>query len=154
MPAGDATTHPVIEASLRVEVPDWRAAVRASCAPLVAAGAVEERYPQRCIETAEEHGPYMVLAPGLALAHARPDDGVRRLCLAAATLATPVPFGHPDNDPVDLVLAFGSPDDSRHLDLLRALAEHLLAGLADTLRAAPDRADALHALQEVVTVSE
>ncbi|NEE03877.1 PTS sugar transporter subunit IIA [Phytoactinopolyspora halotolerans] len=142
--------RPVVEASTAVDVEDWRAAVRAACRPLAAAGAVDDRYAERCIEIAEEHGPYMVLAPGLALAHARPEDGVHRLCLASATLAEPVPFGHADNDPVDLVLAFGSPDDSSHLRLLQAVAEHLLTGLAETLRETPDRERALIVLTDVV----
>ncbi|WP_166356158.1 PTS sugar transporter subunit IIA [Phytoactinopolyspora limicola] len=141
---------PVVAAATGVNAADWRAAVRAACQPLVDAGAVEPRYTDRCVDMVEEHGPYMVLTPGLALAHARPTDGVRRLCLAATTLTEPVMFGHPDNDPVDLLIAFGSPDDSSHIGLLQKLAEHLLAGLADTLRDAPDRARAIRALETVV----
>ncbi|WP_222851383.1 PTS sugar transporter subunit IIA [Phytoactinopolyspora mesophila] len=147
---GADTDQPVIKAVTEVRVADWRAAVRAACQPLVDAGAVEARYADRCVDMVEEHGPYMVLAPGLALAHARPEDGVNRLCLASATLAEPVSFGHPDNDPVDVVLAFGSPDDSSHIGLLQKLAEHLLSGLADTLRQAPDQATAVQALSNVV----
>ncbi len=75
---------------------------------------------------------------------------MNRLCLASTTLAAPVRFGHDDNDPVDVVLAFGSPDDSSHLRLLQALAEHLMTGLAETLRAAPDREHAVEALRDVV----
>lgn len=143
-------THAVtVDAAILVSASDWRSAVRQACGPLVAAGAVNDDYPARCIQVLEEHGPYMVLAPGLALAHARPEDGVRELCLASATLATPVEFGHPDNDPVDLVLAFGSPDDASHLTLLQSLAEHLLGGLADELRATTDRSAAITALEKV-----
>jgi ascorbate PTS system EIIA or EIIAB component len=129
-------------ASVRIRVGDWRAAVRAACQPLVDAGAVEPRYADRCVEMVEEHGPYVVIAPGLALAHARPEDGVSQLCLAVATLAQPVPFGHPDNDPVDLVLAFGSPDDQQHVGMLSALARRLMAGLDAKLRAAGTDAEA------------
>jgi PTS system ascorbate-specific IIA component len=144
-PAGD----PVVDAVVDVRATDWRGAVHAACAPLVSGGALEPRYPERCIAIAEEHGPYMVLAPGIALAHARPEDGVLRLCLSAAVLSAPVEFGHDQNDPVDVVLAFGSPDDAAHLALLQNLAEHLLEGLADQLRLAPDRATAVRALSAV-----
>ncbi|WP_158603063.1 PTS sugar transporter subunit IIA [Jiangella rhizosphaerae] len=140
---------PVVDAVVDVRAGDWRGAVHAACAPLVSAGALEPRYPERCIAIAEKHGPYMVLAPGIALAHARPEDGVLRLCLSAAVLASPVEFGHDQNDPVDVVLAFGSPDDAAHLSLLQNLAEHLLAGLADELRLAPDRGSAVRALSAV-----
>lgn len=142
-------SKPVVDAVVGAVATDWRGAVHAACAPLVTAGAVEARYPDRCIWIAEEHGPYMVLAPGIALAHARPEDGAVRLCLSAAVLARPVEFGHDQNDPVDLVLAFGSPDDASHLELLQSLAEHLLDGIADELRLAPNRAAAVQVLQRV-----
>ncbi|AYY14566.1 PTS sugar transporter subunit IIA [Actinobacteria bacterium YIM 96077] len=145
----DAGNAVVIDAVTGVPAGDWRAAITESCRPLLDAGAVTDRYPARCVELIEEHGPYVVLAPGLALAHARPEDGVKQLCLASATLAEPVEFGHADNDPVDLVLAFGSPDDAQHLGLLQALAEHLLTGLADTLRQSTDREQAIRALERV-----
>lgn len=125
-------------ARVRVTAGDWQEAVRAACAPLIEAGAAEPRYADRCIEMVLEHGPYIVLAPGLALAHARPEDGVVRLGLAVATLAAPVAFGHSDNDPVDVVLAFGSPDAEQHVGLLSALAQALSDGLDAQLRAARD----------------
>ncbi|WP_203433897.1 PTS sugar transporter subunit IIA [Jiangella asiatica] len=142
-------TEPILDAVVGVQATDWRGAVHAACAPLVTAGALEARYPDRCVAIAEEHGPYMVLAPGLALAHARPEDGAVQLCLSAAVLSRPVEFGHDQNDPVDLVLAFGSPDDASHLELLQSLAEHLLAGLADELRLAPNRVEAVRMLGAV-----
>ncbi|MFA9428880.1 PTS sugar transporter subunit IIA [Egicoccus sp. AB-alg2] len=127
----------------------WRDAIRVACDPLVEREAVSEHYPQRCIEMVEEHGPYIVLAPGIALAHARPEDGALRLAVAATTLTEPVAFGHEDNDPVDLVFAFGSPDRDQHVGLLSALATALLGGLADRLRAAEDDEALQAALAEV-----
>lgn len=139
----------VTGARVRVAAEDWRAAVRAACEPLVEGGAVEPRYPERCVEVVEENGPYMVLAPGLALAHARPEDGVLEVGLSAATLAEPVEFGHPENDPVDLVFAFGSPDKEQHVGLLAALADRLTEGLDDELRAAKSEERAEELLEEV-----
>lgn len=118
--------RPVTGARTGVEVGDWQEAIRTACQPLVDDGAVEPRYPERCIAMVEEHGPYIVLAPGIALAHARPEDGVRAMGVSAVTLRTPVAFGHPDNDPVDLVFAFGSPDREQHVGLLSALARRML----------------------------
>jgi PTS system ascorbate-specific IIA component len=130
--------EPALAAAVNVTVGDWRGAIRAACAPLVDAGAVERRYIDHCIALVEREGPYIVAAPGMALAHARPEDGVRRLCLSSITLSASVKFGHEENDPVDLVFAFGSPDNDQHVGLLSALARHLLAGLADELRNASE----------------
>lgn len=136
-------------ARFRVAADDWRAAVRAACEPLVDAGAAEPRYVDRCIATVEELGPYMVVAPGVALAHARPEDGALALGLAVATLQNAVEFGHEENDPVDVVFAFGSPDRDKHVGLLGALARKLIAGLADDLRNATDEEEARGLMEEV-----
>ncbi len=133
----------------RVGASGWRDAVRIACGPLVEQGATEPRYVDRCIAMLEEHGPYVVVAPGIALAHARPEDGVVALGLSAAVLADPVAFGHPENDPVDLVFAFGSPDAEQHVGLLAALARELISGLADRLRGAADEGDAFRLLVQV-----
>ena len=139
-----------VEAKTGVVVSDWHAAIRAACHPLVEAGAFEQRYEDRCVANVEEMGPYIVLAPGIALAHARPEDGVRALGLSIAVLEHPVLFGHEANDPVDLVFAFGSPDKDAHIGLLSALASRLITGLGEQLRAAATQADARALLEEVV----
>jgi PTS system ascorbate-specific IIA component len=117
---------------------------------LVAVGAVEDRYVDAAVAAVETQGPYMVLAPGVALAHARPEDGAVALGLSVAVLAEPVSFGHPTNDPVDVVLAFGSPDRDQHVGLLAALARQLRAGLLDDLRTAAGDEDACRLLDEVM----
>jgi PTS system ascorbate-specific IIA component len=148
--AGSLTGPVTLTARTAVTADDWRAAIRAACAPLVELHAVEPRYADRCISIVEDQGPYIVVAPGIALAHARPEDGVRELCASAVTLARPVRFGHPVNDPVHLVIAFGSPDRSAHVGLLAALARQLAAGLADRLAAADSPEAATSVLKEVI----
>jgi PTS system ascorbate-specific IIA component len=104
---------------------DWREAVALAGAALVAAGATADGYTAEMIRTVEELGPYIVIAPGVALAHARPSPAVRRAGLSLVTLADPVPFGHPDNDPVRLVIGLAAPNDRAHVAALAALAEFL-----------------------------
>jgi ascorbate PTS system EIIA or EIIAB component len=145
-PLGGVTTTVTAQVGLRAD--GWRDAIHSACRPLVTSGAVHPRYADACVGVVEEHGPYIVLAPGIALAHAHPEDGVVRTCLAAAVLADPVAFGHETNDPVDVVFVFGSPDREQHVGLLAALSRALLAGLADVLRGA-DEVGARHRLQEV-----
>jgi PTS system ascorbate-specific IIA component len=74
------------------------------------------------IRMIEEHGPYIVIAPGLALAHARPGPEVLASGLSVVTLLEPVVFGHPHNDPVSVIvgLAVASGDD--HLAAVAAVA--------------------------------
>jgi PTS system ascorbate-specific IIA component len=94
------------ETAIRLHVPaaDWRAAVRASGDALIAGGATTEAYSDEMIATVEQLGPYIVIAPGIALAHSRPSPAVLRPGLSIVTLAEPVPFGNQANDPVRLVV--------------------------------------------------
>lgn len=118
---------------------NWEDAVRRACALLVDLGSAEEGYADACVASLHAHGPYIVLARGLALAHARSDQGAKAVGLSLVRLEEPVEFGHVSNDPVDLVFAFSTPDDTGHLVLLRTLAAQLGQGLAAALRAAdPD----------------
>ena len=64
----------------------------------------------------------MVVAPGLALGHAGPDEGVNHTCFSLLTLNKPVEFGVPENDPVDLVFSFAAPNKEEHMQALRDMA--------------------------------
>lgn len=108
-----------------VEAEDWRAAVTAAGEELAASGATAAAYTAEMIATIEQLGPYVVLAPGIALPHARPSASVRRAGLSMVTLAHPVSFGHPENDPVTLVIALAAPDSSAHAAALATLAQFL-----------------------------
>ncbi|MEN4043192.1 MAG: PTS sugar transporter subunit IIA [Anaerolineaceae bacterium] len=109
----------------RVQACDWQSAVRAAGQLLVDIGAARPDYIEAMLRTVEELGPYVVLAPGLALPHARPEDGALRTGFAAVTLSDPVEFGNPDNDPVRLVIAFCAPDHNAHIQSLARLARML-----------------------------
>jgi hypothetical protein len=62
---------PVERIALDVEAPDWRGAIRVSGQLLVDARIAEPRYVEAMIRIAEELGPYIVIAPHIALPHAR-----------------------------------------------------------------------------------
>lgn len=73
-------------------------------------------------ENLRVNGPYLVIAPGLALLHARPEGGALAPGLVLATLAEPVSFGHSTNDPVHVALGLTAVDAEGHLDALVAIA--------------------------------
>lgn len=134
-----------------IEAEDWRAATRQAAETLVSIGAATADYPSACIAVVEENGPYIVLAPGLALVHARPETGGLKVGLAVTRLAEPTYFGHAQNDPVDLLVAFCTPDQNAHVELLRSLAAALGDGLAGRLRRAAGEADLRTIFEEVLT---
>ncbi|WP_030677403.1 PTS sugar transporter subunit IIA [Streptomyces sp. NRRL B-1347] len=104
---------------------DWRGAVRAAGDLLVATGSSTDAYTAEMIRSVEDNGPYIVLAPGFAFAHARPSPAVLRTGMSWVRLARPVEFGHETNDPVDLVVALAARDASQHTEAMASLARLL-----------------------------
>jgi PTS system ascorbate-specific IIA component len=115
---------------LDVRAEDWRTAIRAAGALLTESGTAGAPYTDAMIRTVEEHGPYIVITPGFALAHARPDASVARTGMSFVRLAEPVVFGHESNDPVTIVMGLAAADASAHQQALAALA----GALADPQR--------------------
>lgn len=112
-------------AAVQVTVETWEEAIRAAGELLVEEKAVEPRFVDAMVRVAEELGPYIVVAPGIALPHARPEDGVKRASISAISLRDPVEFGHEKNDPVRLVIALAAEDNKQHVQGLADLASVL-----------------------------
>jgi PTS system ascorbate-specific IIA component len=110
---------------LDVEAEDWRAAIRAAGQKLVAAGISTPDYTEAMVQNVEDNGPYIVIAPGFALAHARPSAAVLKTGMSWVRLSSPVSFGHETNDPVQLVVALAAADAEAHTAALSALARVL-----------------------------
>lgn len=111
---------------LNEEAASWQEAVKKAGELLLLNDCITPVYIEKMIEMVEEMGPYIVIAPGVALAHARPQDGVKKIGLAFMTLKTPVEFGNPDNDPVRLVIALSAVDHTSHLEVIAEMAELLI----------------------------
>ncbi|NIM93560.1 MAG: PTS transporter subunit EIIA [Anaerolineales bacterium] len=112
-------------ADVKVSVNNWEDAVRAAGDLLVKDDAVEPRFIEAMIQVAKDLGPYIVIAPGIALPHARPEDGVKRTSISMITLTHPVEFGNEFNDPIHLVVALAATDHEQHVNGLADLAKVL-----------------------------
>ncbi len=110
---------------IREEARDWEGAIRRAGEVLVQAGSIKPGYIDKMIRSVKELGPYIVIMPGFALAHAAPCEDVIKSDIALITLKNPVCFESP-NDPVSVVLCLGCTDSSSHLDMLSAIAELLM----------------------------
>ena len=117
-------------------VEDWREAVRTATNLLVDLGVAGAAYPQACIASVEKTGPYIVLTKGVALAHAQVEAGSTTEGISLLRLTQPVVFGHPANDPVDLVFAFSSSGGDAHIAMIRRFGRALAGGLPARARQA------------------
>ncbi|SQG63463.1 phosphotransferase system (PTS), putative ribitol /mannitol-specific enzyme IIAB component [Corynebacterium renale] len=103
---------------------DWEDALRQAGKLLEATGNVESAYTQSMIDSVHEKGPYIVVAPGFAFAHARPSEAVHTTTAAWLKLTEPVEFGH-KNDPVSLVVALAATDTTGHQQAMAEIAKLL-----------------------------
>lgn len=100
-------------------------AVRFTGEVLKRQGLIENSYTEAMVRNMEDNGPYFVIAPGIAMPHARPDAGAKGIGFSIVTLAEPIKFGHPKNDPVELIIGLCAIDHQSHLNALQELMEIL-----------------------------
>jgi PTS system ascorbate-specific IIA component len=110
---------------LNASATDWRDAINQAGKLLESSGAVTAEYTAAMIASVEENGPYIVVAPGFAFAHARPSAAVKRTAISWVRLQEPIEFGHDSNDPVNLVVALAAEDDKAHTQSMKELAKLL-----------------------------
>lgn len=119
------TSLPETAILLNQEVTTWEDAVRLAGAALTASGATTPSYADEMIAAVKAHGPYIVIVPHIALAHSRPGPSVITDGLSWVSLATPVPFGHAENDPVRVVIGLASANHETHIATMAGLASLL-----------------------------
>ncbi|CAI2491839.1 Ascorbate-specific phosphotransferase enzyme IIA component [Serratia ficaria] len=121
-------------------VEDWRQAVTLSARPLLQRNIITPDYLTAIFRQHAALGPYFVLAPGIAMPHARPEEGANALGLSLLKVHQGVRFHSEDNDPVWIVVMLSAPDSSSHIELISQLAELFSDSPAmDTLFQARDK---------------
>ncbi|MFS0837216.1 PTS sugar transporter subunit IIA [Paenibacillus sp. UNC499MF] len=137
--------------ALDVEAETAEEAIRLAGGLLADAGAAEARYAEAMVDSYRDKGPYFVLAPHIALPHARAEDGVKEASVSLLRLKKPVVFGHAANDPVQLVFALGGSTSSEHIAMLRKLT--ILLSNPDNVEAFKQAAD-VDTIQQLIRGNE
>lgn len=104
---------------------DWREAIRAACAPLVADGTIQKEYVSYIIEKVEELGPYIVIAPEICIPHAERGRGVNRTAMCFMKSETPVRFHEDGEHDARIFVVLAAADDEEHIQNLMELSELL-----------------------------
>ena len=108
--------------SFRYPAETWEDVIRHGGQLMVDAGFTEPTYTEAMIDVVRDMGPYIVLAPGLAMPHARPEMGAKQVGAALVTLEKPIDFGSPENDPVSVAVFLCAPNKEEHIQLLTDIA--------------------------------
>ncbi|EIY5159227.1 TPA: PTS sugar transporter subunit IIA [Klebsiella variicola] len=104
-------------------IDNWKNAVRLSAEPLLAQGYMAEHYIEAILKIHEELGPYYLLAPGLAMPHARPEQGALRNGLSLLHIKEGISFGSTENDPVYVIIMLCARSGNEHITMIGELAE-------------------------------
>lgn len=99
---------------------DWRSAMRKSAEPLLKEGFIDNRYIEKAIENVEEYGDYIVVGPGIALAHANKDFGVYRDGLALLVSPSGILFSDGETR-IHFLFCFASTGEKEYVDLMREI---------------------------------
>lgn len=108
--------------SFRYPAETWEDVIRHGGQLMVDAGFTYPTYTEAMIDVVRDMGPYIVLAPGLAMPHARPEMGAKQVGAALVTLEKPIDFGSPENDPVSVAIFLCAPNKDEHIQLLTDIA--------------------------------
>jgi PTS system ascorbate-specific IIA component len=106
----------------------WQEAIRASFETLLADKSIDETYIDSVIACVDKYGPYIVLAPDIAMPHAQENaSGVFQNAIAFMKTEEPVHFeaNNPDKD-ARLFFVLASKDHAIHLKNMEKLATVLL----------------------------
>ncbi len=105
-------------------VAEWKAAIVKSAQPLLEKAYITREYVEAMIQNVEDNGTYIIIVPGFAMPHARPECGVNKSGIALLKLRQPVAF--PDGQEVSVMMALAACDSEEHLETISALSEVLM----------------------------
>ena len=108
----------------------WEEAIRLSSRPLIDQEFIQESYLDAMIDGVNEFGPYMILADGVAMPHARPENGAIKTGFSFLKLKEGVLFPNTEI-PVTLFFTLSASDADSHIEAIMKLASIL--GDDDTL---------------------
>ncbi|WP_260258956.1 PTS sugar transporter subunit IIA [Vibrio intestinalis] len=94
-----------------------------TCSKLLEQGKVEPSYLAAIKQKHQEIGAYYVLAPKIAMPHARPEDGVNQASLQVTVFKHGVDLQSEDNGDVFVAITLAAMDSDSHIQTIVALSE-------------------------------
>lgn len=100
---------------------DWQDAIKLAAQPLLASGQIEETYPHAMIDKVKDFGPFIDLGQGIAIPHARPEDGVNAVGMSMLSLEHPIHLLDDPSHEIKLLICIAAVDNETHLKALSHL---------------------------------
>lgn len=107
---------------------NWEDAIRASCTPIITEGVIEDVYVQAVIDCVKKYGPYIVIAPNIAMPHSTEGaQGVNETAICFMKVEEPVHFDEEDPEKdARLFFVLAAVDHDKHLENMIKLSEMLM----------------------------
>ncbi|MFI8684861.1 BglG family transcription antiterminator [Rossellomorea sp. NPDC077527] len=138
---------------LKDRVTSWEEAIRVASEPLVDQQSIRPDYVEAMITNVKELGPYIVIAPNIAIPHARPETGVEQLGMSFLRLEEPVYFSEKEKHRAQLIIVLAAIDNQTHLKALAQLTELLSTeSNVERLIAAKDQETVIELINQTVEV--
>ncbi len=103
---------------------DWEEAIRMVAEPLQRKE-IEDSYVDAMIDKVKEYGPFIHIGKGVALPHARPEDGVKKLGISLLKVRKPVLLLDDEKHPIYIFICLAAIDNKTHLSALASLTKIL-----------------------------
>lgn len=118
------------------EITDWREAIQESCTSLLEKEIISQTYVDEIIDCVNEHGPYIVIVPEVAMPHSsEKSEGVFGTAISFTKLKKAVEFESEDEEKSAILfftLAAKNPEE--HMNNIQNLSELLMTeGLIEDL---------------------
>ncbi|MFB7303430.1 BglG family transcription antiterminator [Heyndrickxia sporothermodurans] len=120
----------------------WQDAIKLVAQPLLESNKISDDYIEAMIQKVIENGAYIYLGKGIAIPHARPEEGVKELGMSFLRTKSPVYLLEDQTRPTDIFICLAAIDSQTHLKALSQLTKFL------------STPDSLQALKEVATADE
>lgn len=106
---------------LKDKVANWEESIQIAAAPLLQEDYFNKDYVDSMIKSVHDMGPYIVIAPEIAIAHARPNENVNKVGLSLLKLDEHINFSN-NSHFASLVFVLSAIDNEAHLEILKKLA--------------------------------
>lgn len=103
----------------------WKEAIAKAAEPLEKEKKIEERYITAMIDKVIDYGPFIHIGKGIALPHARPEDGVNEIGMSLLKVQEPVLLNEDEQHPIELFICLAAIDNEMHLKALASLTKIL-----------------------------
>ncbi|QMS85760.1 PTS sugar transporter subunit IIA [Candidatus Xianfuyuplasma coldseepsis] len=99
----------------------WEEAITVSSKGLLEQGYIEPSYVDAMIESVHTYGPYIVIAPNIAMPHARPEAGSNKVGFSVMVTQKPVQFSNQKEHEARLFVTLSCVSSDTHLKMIQAL---------------------------------